>query len=753
MAARLNYVYLCLASLISCSRVTVKGNTQKVYLLSLLPYPEFTRPSDHNAGTNVFLGGQIAVELINNRSDILDGYELELIEAASGCSNELHGLLSFINEVFHSGKRIMGVIGPKCSKSNALLTPLLNREEISLIHFHLSLVPVLENGIRYPYSFSTSRTLDTLVTAAAELMQRNQWYEVVILYDDLQRYFHYLYFAFERQLSQVPNYKVVFSSPIAPFLQGSSILHGFERRVIFLMAGQEESRQIICNAYFQEIVYPTYQWVVIGSRMNINGFRRSVQAGKYNCSGEQLIRALNNSFFIDYNRDPLHDKSTTDLGISYDDFFFQKYTTKMTEIESGSQESPNEFDIVYNVVMAHFDAVLSMALALNNSIPALRGLNLSLEDYGYGNTEGTKAIAERILDLDFASVSGRIKFDSRTGFVLHRLTYIYQVQGNTSHVIGEYNITELTVKFHNDSIQNVISSNYTVVRENVPTYIIVVHLLIMTVLFGTTVAVHVVTMVYRNFKSIKASSPNVNYLAYAGLYILFVDAMIVTTRDGFPINKQAYGGLCNASNFTFYVGITLLLGTICAKTWRLYRIFVHYLEPGYFLRSRFLIAFTLMVVSVDIVLCVLWTVIDPMEEQTAPAKTSSADENGNIYVGANCISNNRIVWMIILTGYQLIIGGCALCLAILSRHITLKDFSTRGVALFSYFSLFAFGLGISMSVIMVLITNSLVNFLVHAFLIYIIMALCLVLVLIPPIFPLLNKKAHFYAKHLDLYSS
>ena len=160
---------------------------------------------------------------------------------------------------------------------------------------------------------------------------------------------------------------------------------------------------------------------------------------------------------------------------------------------------------------------------------------------------------------------------------------------------------ESTVKFHND----VISSNFTVVREYVPIYIIVVHFLIMTILFGTTVAVHVVTMVYRNYKGIKASSPNVNYLAYAGLYILFVDAMIVTTRDGFPINKQAYGGLCNVSNFTLYAGITLLLGTICAKTWRLYRIFMHYLEPGYFLRSRFFIAFTLLLVSVDIVLCVL----------------------------------------------------------------------------------------------------------------------------------------------------
>ena len=151
----------------------------------------------------------------------------------------------------------------------------------------------------------------------------------------------------------------------------------------------------------------------------------------------------------------------------------------------------------------------------------------------------------------------------------------------------------------------------------------------MTILFGTTVAVHVVTMVYRNYK---ASRPPVQMSTIWHMLdctYWFVDAMIVTTRDSFPINKQAYGGLCNVSNFTIYAGITLLLGTICAKTWQLYRIFMH-LEPGYFLRSRFLIAFTLLLVSVDIVLCVLWTAIDPMEAQTSPANTSNADKNGKI---------------------------------------------------------------------------------------------------------------------------
>ena len=75
--------------------------------------------------------------------------------------------------------------------------------------------------------------------------------------------------------------------------------------------------------------------------------------------------------------------------------------------------------------------------------------------------------------------------------------------------------------------------------------------------------------------------------------------------------------------------------------------------------------------------------------------------------------------------------ACALCLAVLSRHITLKNFRSRDVALFSHFSLFAFGISLSITVIMVMITESLVNFVVHVFIIYIIMALSLVLVLIP----------------------
>ena len=415
------------------------------------------------------------------------------------------------------------------------------------------------------------------MTAAVELMQRNNWYEIVILHDNLQMYVNWMYESFEARLAQEPKYQIVSSLPIFPFEEVLRDIEGFEWRIIFLMAGYEEARRIVCFALHQEMVYPKIQWVIFG--MSINELRLSVQAEEYNCSGEEMISALNNSFFIDFSRDFSDSNTTTDPGISFGDFS-QTYFTKVNGL------GPEKLkEIGYLDAMLYFDAVSIMALALNNSIPALRELNLSLEDYGYGNTEGTKAIAESILDLDFASVSGKIKFDKSTGFVLNRLTNIYQIQGNTSHAIGQYNITQMTVRF-NDSIKNVIGSNFIVVTVYVPIYVIVLHFGIMTILLCITVAVHVLSIVYRDFESIKASSPNLNHLAYAGLYLLFVDSIMEAIRSGFSINEQAYTVLCNSNHFLYYAGLTLLLGTICAIWTRDLSLVADFLLPSYLYWSQ-----------------------------------------------------------------------------------------------------------------------------------------------------------------------
>jgi len=374
------------------------------------------------------------------------------------------------------------------------------------------------------------------------------------------------------------------------------------------------------------------------------------------------------AIFFGFRLDSSDHENITDLGISYNDFF-GKYSMKVRELNSINQGDSETS--LSEIASPYVDSIFSMALALNNSIPAITKLNMSLENYGYGNKVVSDVIAESILNLDFAGVSGRIQFNNNTGFIVDREIYVYQIQGN----IFEFNSSKWSI----------IDSNFTEVRAYVNISIIAVNFLVMITTLCVIVAIHILSIVYRQFETVKASSVHLNHLAYAGLYLLFLDTLMLAVRTGFPLSEQAYGGLCNASNLILYAGITLLVGTVCVKTWRIYRIFVHYMDPGPFLRSRFLTAFVLLLLAVDILVWVLWVAIDPVRQQSA---RGNPDMNGMVGVELTCSSEYSIVWLSILAGYQLLIISCAFWLAILSRHIKYKKFSTRGIANLSYLSFF-----------------------------------------------------------------
>ena len=487
------------------------------------------------------------------------------------------------------------------------------------------------------------------------------------------------------------------------------------------MAGLEESRRIMCFAYHQEIVYPLYQWVLVD--LQENNFNVSVQVGgEYNnCSGNELASALRMAIFFGFRFDSPDREDITDLGISYNDFF-GKYYMKVRELNSinqgDSETSLSEF------ASAYMDSIFSIALALNNSIPALAKVNISLENYGYGNAVGTNIIAESILNLDFEGVSGRIRFDSITGFIVDREMYIYQVQGN----ILEFNSSKWSI----------VDSNFTEVRAYVNISIIAVSFVVMIPILCVIVAIHILSIVYCQFETVKASSVHLNHLAYAGLYLLFLDTLVLAVRTGFPLSEQAYGGLCKATYLTFYAGVTLLVGTVCVKTWRIYRIFVHYMDPGPFLRSRFLIAFVLLLLVVDILVWVLWVAIDPVRQQKT---RGNPNMSGMVGIELTCNSEYSIVWLTILAVYQLLIISCAFWLAILSRHIKYKKFSARGIASLSYLSFFQVILAHPLATLLSTVFRMVVlEFVVSVLLFYVWVVLFLVFVFLPPILPVLKQK-------------
>jgi len=97
------------------------------------------------------------VDHVNNRSDVLRDYSLELIAADGGCNVTSKARISLVSQLFHSGKQIVGIIGPLCSDSAKVVGARAGRSEIALISIHQGSSAVLADRTTYPYSIGMDR--------------------------------------------------------------------------------------------------------------------------------------------------------------------------------------------------------------------------------------------------------------------------------------------------------------------------------------------------------------------------------------------------------------------------------------------------------------------------------------------------------------------------------------------------------------------------------------------------------------------
>ena len=93
-------------------RVQATGDgIRRLFLLSLLPYPDDTNTPAWNDDPSLFLAAELAVEHINNRSDVLGDYTLELIQGDSGCDISTKTANDFVEHTLNSDKQIVGIMG------------------------------------------------------------------------------------------------------------------------------------------------------------------------------------------------------------------------------------------------------------------------------------------------------------------------------------------------------------------------------------------------------------------------------------------------------------------------------------------------------------------------------------------------------------------------------------------------------------------------------------------------------------------
>ena len=692
-----------------------------LYLLTLLPYPD-SRPGfqpSWEEGLNIIPAMELAARQVNQRQGFLDGYELKLLHEDGGCDISTKTFTG-IASLFSARQIVLGTIGPGCSASTLASLPLLNRT--SLIAVHGAGSPEI-NRTSFPNSFGTYGSATGFVDVTFALMRKSGWRRLGLFTDPNRPFFDDTVTALKRDLrTAYPEAEVVYSSPVYDFFLPVADIKDTFVRVVFVFTGPELARKIMCIAFHEEIFYPAYQWVIMGRTLEefvSEPIEFYYNNELYNCSTDDLARVLEGNFLVNFKLFRFEENQKTFSGISYQEYLTQ-YNISVAEYNSNS-DSTAEVSIWATYL---YDAVWAWAVVLDN---VTKFGNFSIEEYQFD--QPNDALIEQFEQVDFEGVSGRIKFDRETGSV-DRFIDIFLISNATEEYVAYCNAGAI-VKLSTDL--QFVEDVFIDVTSIYPATAIITSLIVL-IQATIIIATHIVVVVYRNFKSIKATSPKINHLAYVGAYFLIIGFALTTTSYSVVLDDNE-ARVCQAVwAFFFPYGFTLAFGTAAVRTWRLYRIFNHYLKPGRFITEPSLFGIVLFLLSVDIVVSVVWTTIDPF------IITSTIDASEGV-IHQNCDSNYYFAWLVIIMGYRLVQILVLLVLACLTRNITNKSFQTVTLQVLVYGTTVVFGLGATLYYFSIFLRlNINIVYVILGGVINALLLLYLSCVFMPPMIPLIKHK-------------
>ena len=147
--------------------------------------------------------------------------------------------------------------------------------------------------------------------------------------------------------------------------------------------------------------------------------------------------------------------------------------------------------------------------------------------------------------------------------------------------------------------------------------------------------------------SIKAASPKLLHISYVGVYVVGAGALLHTLNSAALINVELRHYICQfVWSWAFPIGFTLSFGPVAMRTYRIYRIFEHYLNPGKFISDPFLITGALLLLPVNLIVAVIWTIADHFTtKQVIYRDNGSQDQVSQLHIRLDCTCEYLNVWI------------------------------------------------------------------------------------------------------------
>ena len=738
-----------------CSTASSNMNEEgkyPLYFLVMGPYPDSPplNPS-WRGGPAVVPAAIVAKDLINAQPDILEDYTIEFLMADSGCNVTTKATNSIVSDVFYcqrvvTQRPVVGIIGPGCSESTISIAHLVTDDQLSLVQIAPTATsPSLNNTMLFPNTFRPIVSALGIVDTYIALIERRNYNHVGALYEIERSFQTTVYTDFHTKLQQAKK-KVTSYGLLDTYIPVREFRN--ETRVIFVFASSGFAVKILCIARHLDMLYPKFQFIFSNRRpKNFNTSVNYTMDGEmFICSSEEMLQTVYGMVFHDFRLARQDKDCPTQAGNVSFNMFSELYEEALDDhLASNGLTEDDVVDTEHH--SNYFDATWALALSLNNSLPRLKEMGLSLSDYRYGMPEITKIVRDQLLNVDFEGMRGRVNFSSST----HDGTNVTII--DIEQVLVEYSTDATLVGFY-DPLQHeklelfnnamLIDAEFDLDYVSPHVSLGIVASFIIVILFVALFLCQVASVVWGRCKSVKAASPNLNHLIFSGCYLSLVGAVIYTNAFVFvdvstlPKKDLIIPIHCSALQWTGTMTYSLVFGTLCVKRWRIYRIFTEFKAlPMKVLHDNVLIMIALFPLVIDVIINFVWSTVDPWYFHNKQDNSSSLTQ-------ATCRLNHGIVWTACIAVPKGLLTAVVLYLAIATRRIPRKEFrqtKSINILIYALFTLtgilaplfYIFQLTVSVATVSV-------SYFIFCLFEFTFVILCIVLVLLPPLIPPIKDK-------------
>ena len=715
-----------------------------IHLLTLLPYfnPIPALNPSWQGGDDIQPALELAKDQINNHSSILRNYTLELVHNRTGCDVITETPLGFIKGVFSPPRTAFaGLIGPGCSTSTILLGPITRQPNFSLVMLHGAGGLVLANRTKYPYLVGTLGSTKGFATAYLELVRKFQWNRIGILYDNARLYYtstkRYLV---EELAARSPSITPEALKAVSFTYLPLDLVRDRLVRVVFVMCPLELTQRIMCLAHNSGMVYPNYQFVIMSHDVDdiIEPVSFSYEGTRYSCSGEEMASTLETMLLLNYNFLPTEGEALLP-DITYEEFLasYSEYRGMYNQKDGLLRNSSfSVFAAIY------YDSVWAWALVLDN----LTKSDPSFRPSSHYGRDRANQIVQQFYSISFQGMSGAVSYQSSSGFTPRR-TDILQISKSNASTIAYIDIHgDLVLMSNSDKVFISDSFQNRTLRVNHGGSVFFT--IISGIQLCLVVTLQVITVAYNKRPSIKASSPKLLHLSYIGIYVLLIGILVYGLHSTARLPPDIRPAFCQLLwTWCLPIGFTLIFVPVAMRTWRIYRIFKHYMNPGPFISDPVLIGAVVLVLAVDLVLAVAWTVTAPffIRKEMFVVRNETKDIN-MLGIRHDCTCNNLGAWTGVIVSYKLLILFIFAAFAVLTRRISNRSFATASLRVLVYLLAIILPLGFSLFYVVVYLgldgQMGNFSFFIISIEFNVVSIVTIVCVFIPPLLLILNTKSH-----------